>query len=190
MKPDAMQSNGVWSQWQADTYHQSSPKLAEFMAHYLPKDKNVIDMGCGNGFYIGELAKQGFNCLGIEGCPLNNFLHDQIEIMDLTLPHDLPVRGSVISLEVIEHIDKQYEQIFLDTVTRHCSGDLIFSWALTGQPGIGHVNCVDQSYAIDQIVKRGFKFLPGTTQQFRKHIDENCNWFERTLLIFHRKQSR
>ncbi len=59
--------NGIWSQWSADKYHQSSPKLANFMASYLPPNEHVIDIGCGNAFYIAELAKKGFECTGVEG---------------------------------------------------------------------------------------------------------------------------
>lgn len=179
-------TQGIWDQFTADKYHQSSPKLAAWMAEFLTTDKPVIDLGCGNAFYCAELAKKGFQCLGVEGFPLNNFLHDQIAIKDLTQPIDLPVRGNVISLEVIEHLPKEAEYIFLDTISLHCTNKLIFSWALTGQPGIGHVNCADQEYAIEQIVNRGFNYLSEKTIEARKSIDANTSWFERTLLIFER----
>jgi len=176
--------NGAWTQDEANTYHQSSPKLANFLKSYLPKDENVYDFGCGNAYYISELAKEGFQCTGIEGCPLNNFLHPNVIVADLTKRFKFGVEGSVISLEVIEHIEKEFEQIVLDTITNHCDGKLIFSWALTGQPGIGHVNCVDQSYAISEIERRGFKYLEADTKYARTQVDSNCDWFERTLLIF------
>lgn len=179
--------HGAWDQWTADKYHQSSPKLAQWMASYLPIDTNVIDIGCGNAFYISELASVGFNCLGIEGFPLNNFLHDQIVIKDLTEPIDLPVRGSVICLEVIEHIDKKYESILLDTITKHCSKHLIVSWALTGQAGINHVNCVDHSYVVRTFMDRGFGYMFAITNDVRSnHINDNTNWFRNTLQVFER----
>jgi hypothetical protein len=185
--------NGAWDQWTADKYHQSSPKLAAWMAkelsHYEDQiNSPVIDFGCGNGFYIGELAAIGFKCTGIEGYKLNNFYHDNIIIHDLTKPLDLGFKGSVISLEVMEHIDKKYESILLDTITKHCDGTLILSWALTNQSGIGHVNCVDQSYAIDQVVKRGFKFMVRPTNEARENVDDNTDWFRRTLLVFRNKK--
>lgn len=158
------------------------------MASYLPPDEHVIDIGCGNAFYIGELAKKGFACTGVEGFKLNNFLHPNVLIHDLTKPLRLVNKGSVICLEVIEHIDKNYEQIVLDSITSHCTGDLIFSWALLGQPGVGHVNTQPQSYAIEQIEQRGFEYLAATTLEAReKWVDKNTSWFERTLLIFRRK---
>lgn len=181
--------NGVWTDDIADATHQSSPKLATFLKGYLDKTKPVMDFGCGNGFYCSELEKDGFKCIGIDGYPLKNHLNKHFKVHDLTKPLDIRsllqlVTGNVICLEVLEHVDKKFEQILLDTVTKHCSGKLIFSWALTGQPGVGHVNTVEQSYAIEQIEKRGFALNELATLEGRENVDKNCDWFERTLLIF------
>lgn len=176
--------NGAWTQWMANTYHQSSPNLAEYLRGYLSPDLNVIDFGCGNGFYIHALAEAGFQCLGVEGYELNNFLHDQIVIKDLTYPFDLPVRGNVLSFEVGEHLDKTSEQLFLNTITKHCTNKLILSWATPGQPGVGHINCLPQSYIISEVVRRGFDFNQDATDEIRKHVDLNCDWLIRNLLVF------
>jgi hypothetical protein len=190
-KPKIMEEepiNGIWSQWQADTYHANSPKLAAFMSAYLPKDEHVIDIGCGSAFYISELAKAGFECTGVEGFQLNNFLHPNVLIHDLTKPLRLVANGSVICLEVIEHIDKQYEQVVLDSITSHCTEHLIFSWALEGQAGVGHVNTRPQEYSIEQIERRGFMYLPRATKMARiNNVDDNTSWFKNTLLIFRRR---
>lgn len=181
-----LQSKGIWSQWTADKYHQSSPKLASWLASHFDLKKPVIDFGCGNAFYCHELASVGFQCLGVEGYALNNFLHDNILIADLTVPLHISSSASVICLEVLEHLDKKYESILLNTLQRHCDKQLVLSWALTGQPGIGHVNCVDQSYAIEQVEKRGFILLKDKTEEARMSVDKNTDWFERTLLVFER----
>jgi hypothetical protein len=178
---------GAWDQWTADKYHQSSPALAEFLINYLKHSNYVYDFGCGNAFYISELAKEGFSCQGIEGFKLNNFLHPNVTVADLSKPMRCLRTGSVISLEVGEHIPKEGEQVFLNNITSHCDSDLIISWALPDQPGIGHVNCQPQEYIIDQIEKRGFIFLPVNTLEARNNVDDNCDWFRRTLLIFKRK---
>lgn len=179
-------TNGIWDQFTADKYHQSSPKLAAWLANYLPKEEHVIDFGCGNAFYLGELSKQGFKCTGVEGTKLNNFLHDNVLIHDLTQPIHLVAKGSVISLEVGEHLPKSAEQTFLNSLAEHCTKHLIISWALLNQPGIGHINTQPQEYIIDQIRGRGFKLLPYKTMEARNNIDDNCDWFTRTLLIFER----
>jgi hypothetical protein len=177
-------NNGIWNQWQADCYHQSSPKLADFLSTILPKDQFVLDFGCGNAFYISELEKKGFKCAGVEGFQLNNFLHDNIIIKDISQPVNLEIIGSVISLEVGEHLPKESEQIFLDNITKHSSGIVVLSWALPGQPGVGHINCQPQDYIIEEMERRNFIFSPFTTKDARKNIDDNTDWFRRTLLIF------
>lgn len=179
---------GIWSQDLADSVHYRahSNTLLKFMADFFDKGETVIDFGCGDAFYVAELEKQGFDVLGIEGEKLNNFKTNEILVADLTHPLTLGMTGNVISLEVIEHIPEQFEQIFLDTITSHCKSKLIFSWALPGQPGEGHVNCKPKEYAISEIEKRGFKFLIVKTAEARMKIEENCDWFRRTLLIFER----
>lgn len=179
--------NGIWSQFTADKYHQSSPKLALWLSSYLDPEQHVIDLGCGTGFYLKCLSDVGFNCTGVEGMKLNNFLYNNICIHDLTKPIHLAAKGSVLCLEVLEHVDKKYESVLIDSIVNHCTRDLVLSWAITGQAGIGHINCVDQEYAIKTIVDRGFRYLPETTKEARQNIDPNCNWFESTLLVFRKK---
>jgi hypothetical protein len=49
-----------------------------------------------------------------------------------------------ICLEVLEHIDDVHWRTVLDNITRHCDV-LIFSAALPGQGGVGHINCRPKS---------------------------------------------
>lgn len=179
-----MLSNGAWEQFEADKYHQSSPKLALYLAKYLDKNDIVIDFGCGTGFYISELASVGFRCIGVEGFQLKNFMHKDIYIRDLTLPQIAYEKGTVISFEVGEHLPKEAEHTFLDTLTSNCHNKLIMSWATEGQPGVGHINCRNHDYIIKEIKRRGFKLLIEDTQEIRKHVDLNCDWLIRNLLVF------
>lgn len=177
-------NNGAWTQDTADATHQSSPSLARWLSEYLNKNRVVLDFGCGNAYYLSKLAEEGFQCIGFEGFQLNNFLFENVYVFDLSQPINFDFKGAVISLEVGEHIPKEGEQNFIDNVTKHCDSDLIFSWALPKQPGVGHVNCQPQDYIIKEVERRGFTFLPIQTQECRDIIDDNTDWFRRTLLIF------
>lgn len=181
-----MLSNGSWQQLEADRYHQSSPALARYLASYLNPTIPVVDFGCGTGFYISELESVGFKCIGVEGFKLNNFLTKNIMIHDLTTPFYFLSDRQVLSFETGEHLDRQYEQVFLDTLTRACGSKLIMSWATEGQPGVGHINCRNHDYIIKEIQLRGFKLLIKDTDEIRKHVDLNCDWLERNLLIFNK----
>jgi len=180
---------GIWTQDTADATHQSSPVLAAFLAGYLPKDQPVIDFGCGNAYYLGQLSQQGFATIGYEGYPLNNFQAPLVHVADLTQPIDAGVRGSVISLEVGEHLPASAQETFMHTVTSHCLRHLIFSWAEVGQPGLGHINCRHQADVIADVCRRGFFYKKELTHSVRRTIEEHCSWFQRTLLIFERTEA-
>src|SRR4051812_23236219 len=116
---------GIWTQDTADETHQSSEALASFLIGYLDKDKVTFDFGCGFGFYLSKLEQAGFTegCLGVEGYKLNNFLNKQTLVWDLTTPVNISdgdgnkITGNVISLEVGEHLPKEAQETFIQTVT-------------------------------------------------------------------------
>ena len=105
---------------------------------------------------------------------------------DLTLPFELKEKGSVISLEVGEHIPKEYMDIYLDNITNFCEKTLIISWAVRGQAGFGHVNCLNNEEVIPLIEQRGFCFRKDLSEEARKVVGDNTPWFKNTILIFER----
>lgn len=177
--------NGIWNAEFAK-HHQSSEKLAKWFANYLPKDIHVIDFGCGTGYYIGYLEQYGFTCTGIDGYKPEMPLCKDFLQLDLTNYVDFEVQCSVISLEVGEHLPKEAQETFVNNLVRHCDKHLVLSWAEIGQPGIGHINCRSQEDVISDIESRGFNLNKDATLDARNNIDDNTDWFRRTLLIFER----
>ena len=123
---------------------------------------------------------------GFEGDPPKNKVTQGIEKRDLTVPFTLNTKGNVLFLEVGEHVDAQYQDILLDNVTKHCNGYLIMSWAVRGQEGFGHVNCLDNHEVIPLIESRGFKLMEKETKEVRSIDLSEAPWFKNTLLIFKR----
>jgi hypothetical protein len=60
-------------------------------------------------------------------------------VEDLTKPFKT-TKGNVICIEAFEHIPSQFEKQFVENIINACSGKLVISVAVEGQPGIGHVN--------------------------------------------------
>jgi len=177
--------NGIWNAESAN-HHQSSLKFAKWLASYLPKDTPVVDFGCGNGYYMGYLERKGFETIGVDG-------NDGIEIFckffcknDITDLLITPSLSSIVSLEVGEHIDKKHQETFTKNLVKNCKKHLILSWASIGQPGIGHINCREQSEVIADIESRGFKLNKEATAEARQNVDDNCDWLQRNLLVFER----
>lgn len=176
---------GYWSDDEAK-FHIGSEELAVFLAGYLDKDEYVIDFGCGDGFYLSYLQSQGFEkTIGIDGMEIYT-ASIPIQEMDISQPIFLDQKGQVISLEVGEHIPKQFEENYIDNITHHCTSKLILSWAIKGQPGIGHINNQNNDYVIREIEERGFRYDEGLSKEIRKSIEEDTYWFRNTLMIFNK----
>ena len=111
-----------------------------------PNTKSVVDYGCGAGWFLYYFKKKyGIDVYGME--PNKEILEviDQsvkncvdfvslTDIIYLKQSYDL-----AMNIEVIEHIEKVYEDLVLQNITRN-SDHLIFSAAHPGQGGVGHVN--------------------------------------------------
>lgn len=179
--------NGIWTKQDAE-HHQTSQKLADWIKKAMETYslKSFCDFGCGNGFYVNELLDSSYYGIGIEGnangikYPLNVFIGDLTK--KLYLSHDVS-----ISLEVGEHLDKVHQEIFMENICDSTNLLLILSWAEIGQAGIGHVNCRSQEDVIADVESRGFILDKELTKDARQNIDDNTDWFRRTLLIFKRK---
>jgi hypothetical protein len=163
--------------------HIHSSALLEYMQNTFNKQYSVIDFGCGTGYYIDNLNDRGFDVIGVEGSVYESHRH-YVKHLDLTSPIELGVTGTVISLEVGEHIPREYENIFLNSVTNHTNKHLILSWAVEGQAGIGHINCRNNDYIIFQVEARGLVYNHGLTVNIRSLIEDECDYFRNTLMVF------
>jgi SAM-dependent methyltransferase len=161
--------------------------ICDWIEKKLDKNKILYDFGCGNGQYLSKLKSYGFNRLtGFEGDPPKQKDFNNIIKQDLSQPFSLQLKGNCLFLEVIEHIPVEYENTALDNIISACDNILVMSWAVVGQTGWGHVNCVSNETAINKITNRGMKFLESETNEIRNMIsdDNPYPWFKNTTLIF------
>lgn len=178
--------NGIWTSKDAD-HHQVSDKLAKWMQVFMQKKgcTTFCDFGCGNGYYVDSFLKYGLHGIGIEGNRDGVVWDKNIIIADLTtkmvFEHDCS-----ISLEVGEHLSKEFQEIFMQNICHSAKKVLILSWAEIGQPGIGHVNCRSQKDVIEDVEMRGFKLNKDATKEARENVDDNTDWLKRNLLVFER----
>jgi predicted SAM-dependent methyltransferase len=185
-------SRGAWVGPTVHLHHRCSNDLAAWIADYLSKNGSkedwVYDLGCGVGAYLKTLDSTGFTkCVGIEAEPPQVRQFERVMKFDLTrpLPQAYP-SGTVISLEVAEHIPSEFEEIYLDNLTRLCAKTLILSWAVRGQGGDGHVNCRDNHEVIEILGQRGFKFMAEESIAAREAVKDGLFWFKNTVMVFKR----
>lgn len=160
------------------------PTLSDFL-----EGKQVASFGDGTGQYKNELLKlkkiKSYD--SYDGGPFSEEESKGIvKYMDLTIPHyGLPVYDWVVSIEVAEHIPKQYESIFLDNIFRHAKEGIILSWAVPGQGGFRHVNNRSVQYVMQIMNKNGFQLDENSS----KLLQQSCTFphLKRNLYVYTRR---
>lgn len=170
--------------------HYISKSLCTLLADYLPKDRVVYDFGCGTGEYLYHLKQEGFQVIGHDGTPgISNVAYVPVVETDLTKPMPPAVeRGSVISIEVGEHIPQKFEQTFIENIDKYVDEHLVISWALPGQGGVGHVNELPSAEVIKKFEAHGFTYNRAESEKWRATITE-LQWLKNTLHIFTRTKA-
>jgi cyclopropane fatty-acyl-phospholipid synthase-like methyltransferase len=169
------------------TGHVHDLSIAASLCNYLAdkEAETIVDFGCGLGDYAKAFKAKSYKIEAYDGNPNTETLSGGIgKVLDLSKPFYLGKKFDVVlSLEVGEHIPKEFEEQFIDNITKHAKKHLIISWAIVGQGGDGHVNCANNDYIIGQIVDRGFKHNENDSQKIRKAAT-NASWFGYTIMVF------
>jgi len=119
------------------------------LGHYIKTFINpsaFVDFGCSTGIYVDQVNKlmPTIPVVGLEFSKeaVEHAVCPGILECDLTQPIYLQNVPNTLGLclEVLEHIDDSKCRPVLENITRSCS-KLIFSAAIPGQGGTGHINC-------------------------------------------------
>jgi SAM-dependent methyltransferase len=115
--------------------------------------KTVIEFGCGPGHLTRELAKLGVQIMAIDGHSNPDFSGYSIEFHRLNLNDALAIEklfanksfDLAISLEVAEQLEPESSPILVHWITK-VAPIVIFSAAVPGQGGHGHINLRSRDY--------------------------------------------
>lgn len=154
------------------------------------KIKDIVDLGCGPGWYVKTLRESGFDATGYDGNPYTEEISEKIlgdgtkcSQQNLTEKFLLWKKVDLImSLEVGEHIPMQFEDIFIDNLTNNAQSYILLSWATGKFKGDGHVNCRTNEYVVQKMLKRGFIENTSIKNILRKN--SSLEWFKDTILFF------
>ena len=178
-------NSGIWDLNTAKSRHRFDEALAlKIVTMYKPS--LVADVGCGNGQYCKFFKDHGWpNVHGYEGTQGIKELgiYDDIMVVDLTKRRWVEIDYALtISLEVGEHIPKNFEQVFIDNLCEYVHKDLVLSWAIPGQRGKGHFNEQPNEYVIKEFEKRGLTYILNHSLMLRESA--SLGWFQNTLMVF------
>ena len=163
------------------------PKIVE---RFRPK--YVLDIGCGSGQWLDEYRKYKVRTRGIESASAawvsmsektqkNVVKWDLRDKLKKTYKPDL-----VQSLEVAEHIEEDYADVFIYNLVKH-NADIIFLTAATPeQHGMQHVNCQEKEYWMAKMKNNGYLF----DQDILNEVlawgtgEDSPIWWSTNLMVF------
>ncbi|WP_296041629.1 class I SAM-dependent methyltransferase [uncultured Agrobacterium sp.] len=151
--------------------------------------RTVIDIGCGVGTWAAAFASRGCEVTGIDGSyvpeqhlciPRSRFR--PLDLSQTPYPTIQEKYDLVVCLEVIEHLNPEIGEKFLDFITS-CSSNVLFSGAIPGQSGVGHVNERWQSYWVAQFAERGYRCLDVIRAEVWNN-DRVSPWYAQNAFLF------
>lgn len=120
----------------------------------------VVDVGCGEGWWAVEFARHGCEVIGIDGAYVaGSPLGDRFAPHDLTqpLPEHLYGRFDLaVCLEVAEHLPAGRADGLIADLCR-LAPVVLFSAAIPGQGGAGHVNEQWPAYWVERFARHNFE---------------------------------
>ena len=170
--------------------HKFDVALSRSLTQFFQNEKanSVVDFGCGRGMYAQMFHQQGLNVNCYDGSPdTHDVTNGLCNILDLAADFNLNRKYDwVLSLEVGEHIPEEYCHIFVRNLIKHCEKGIILSWAVRGQDGKGHVNCMDNAEIKELFEKLGFINDIEIENRFRQVAE--YYWFKNTIMVFRKAE--
>jgi len=147
------------------------------------KVSTILELGAGLGQYSRALQAQGIFTSCYDGNPNTQDLTEgYCGIIDLSKPIALAKHEWVLSLEVGEHIPRQFEGMFINNLDSGNKKGIVLSWAVEGQTGTGHINTRNNTYIRWQMEMKGY--TPDLAAEKLLRGRANYGWFKNSLMVF------
>jgi len=165
-------------------------KLAEFIQKtYNPSV--FLDFGASSGLYVREIKHRmpTIESVGYEFSEdaVKNALCSDIILADLTNPLDRVKKDNTVGicLEVLEHISEDDWRPVLQNISDLCDV-ILFSAAVPGQGGTGHINCRWKIDWIRRFNKLGWVVDLDATRSIIREIQTTIcmGWLVNNIIVF------
>ena len=178
-----------------DNLQDGSP-VANYLAPIIAEKlnlKTVVDLGCATGHWLKAFQDAGMKIHGIEGslAAKDKLLVNEkyVTFTDLrqclSADTDAPGKSNlcfspvdlVTSIEVAEHIEPQFADVFVSNLTNTFKPKhIIMTAAAIGQGGRGHYNERHSSYWIAKLFAKGYTFDPQLKDFLTIKVIEGRQW--------------
>lgn len=132
-----------------------------FAAFGIPE--SYLDIGSGTGAMVNIAEKIGVEIVaGADQLPRPN--HPKLMQVDLRQPLHLSRKFDLVtSIETAEHIEPEYADNLIETITSNAAKRIVFTAAMPGQIGHGHFNCMPMTYWREKFYNHGWNYYPPDT---------------------------
>ncbi|BAZ50392.1 hypothetical protein NIES4103_30080 [Nostoc sp. NIES-4103] len=156
----------------------------------LYQPKTVVDFGCGPGHLSRELAKLGVKGTAIDGFSHPDFSNLDVEFQSVNL-NDSSAIGNIftnrtfdvaICLEVAEHLNPSVSSELVAWLTK-VAPVVVFSAAVLGQDGVGHINLQPRDFWHSQFTRHSFLCADRIREQLRL-VPSIAPWYRYNILDY------
>ena len=143
----------------------------------------VMDVGCGPGIYVKALQERGIDAIGVDidpwtPCIVANIFSDEFRAEyygRFTL---------ALCLEVAEHLPASKADALVECLT-NLAPVVLFSAAISGQGGHGHINCQPKEYWVAKFNERNFVVDTEATEHLLGFIRQgrHMGWFAQNAVV-------
>jgi SAM-dependent methyltransferase len=171
-----------------DAMWKEEKPFADRLAWYITKvlkPQKVLDVGCGPGMHVDSLRHLGVNAWGydiddrVQG--KNGLI--QTSIFDINETGDL-----VMCIEVAEHIPSELNDKIVSSIVNMLDhrGILIWTAAIPGQGGVGHINCQPKSFGYEKFTNAGLLPMNDLTNHMLTYVRQgyHMGWFTQNAQCF------
>ena len=187
------------STYDADFYEKHRKYYEKGISHFVEwlntnlTFESLVDVGCGCGDFIAPLVGHK-KILGVDfstGADVLMAKEIPYVIHDLTTPLPGPTEhyDVVMSLEVFEHIPRDYEETYLMNLLHFEPTTLIVSCAAPGQWGRHHYNCRGRDEVVAMLASKGYVLDEALTASFQK-IKKLAAFYRKNTAVLVRDPSR
>jgi SAM-dependent methyltransferase len=164
---------------------QSSAAVVVPLVVELFTPRTVIDVGCGEGWWASAFAEIGCEVTGMDYPNETTMRALGGRFLAIDLAHAsfgmLARADLAVALEVAEHLPERRADSFVDDLCT-VAPVVLFSAAIPGQGGTGHINEQWPDYWAAMFARRGYA-VSGALRWLIWSDDRVENWYRQNLLI-------